>query len=173
MKFWRSHSESQRVKAEILQAYYAVPQPSQRAVAQRLRVSQPYVAKLFSKIRREGPERAVGPEAYGLYKKIRDAERPARHEGLISQRRGAVTQVKQAEPQGPMQYVELARDENGEVIEIYGSRPASAVRPCKPRPPQASGIPTRNIYGEGREQTDAVLREFARIGGRNRENYWF
>ncbi len=47
---WRSRGESQRVKAEILQAYFAVPQPSQRAIAQRLHVSQPYVAKLVRKI---------------------------------------------------------------------------------------------------------------------------
>ena len=64
VKFWRKRSESQRLKAEILQAYFAVPRQSQRAVAGRLHCKQPYVAKLFRKIKREGAEKAVGLEAY-------------------------------------------------------------------------------------------------------------
>jgi len=82
VKFWRSRPESQRVKAEILLAYFAVPRPSQRATAARLHCEQPYVCKMFGKIKRQGAEKALGPEAYEQYKALRDAELSNRHEAL-------------------------------------------------------------------------------------------
>ena len=97
VKFWRSHGESQRVKAEILQAYFAVPRPSQRAIAARLHCEQPYVQKIFDKIRREGPEKALGPEAYEIYKSLRATELSARHESLVAEAERARNQSLVAE----------------------------------------------------------------------------
>ncbi len=184
VKFWRRRPESQRVKAEILQAYFAVPRPSQRAIAQRLRVSQPYVAKLSRKIRREGPEKAVGPEAYEQYRALRDAELTKRHEGLVAhwQRSqgqttppsgsSADTSAKPAQQEGPTQYVELARTTSGDLFELHGSAPPSA-RPCDAPSPQRGGIPIRRIWEPSREQMDKLLREWAGITRTNRGNSWF
>lgn len=149
-KFWRSAGESQRVKAEILQAYFAVPRPSQRAIAQRLHVSQPYVAKLIRKIKRVGPEMAVGPEAYQHFTALRDAELRQRNQSLAAKWQsslGGTTQPKEwhsqgnsgsggrtdARPtqvEGQTQCVELVRSTSGEIFELYDSSPR---QPASPR----------------------------------------
>ncbi len=149
VKFWRSRGESQRVKAEILQAYFDVPQPSQRAIGQRLHISQPYVTKLIRKIRRDGPEKALGPEAYRHFTAYRDTELCKRHQSLVAQWQsslggttplrearppgnsgsGARTQAKPAQQDGPTEYVELVRSTSGEVIELYGSGPLQSTAP--------------------------------------------
>jgi len=189
-------------QAEILQAYFAVPQPSQRAVAQRLHCKQPYICKLFRKIRREGPEKAIGWEAYEHYKALRDAERTKRHDALVagSQRSQGQTPpptepgsqgnsvsgdarhgssadagVKPAQQEGPTEYVELARDTNGNVIEIRDATrpPSAAVRPNDRRLPRSAGIPTYRIWTPERERVDDLLRMWAGITGSNRGNSWF
>jgi len=181
VKFWRKRSESQRLKAEILQAYFAVPRQSQRAVAGRLHCKQPYVAKLFRKIKREGAEKAVGLEAYEIYKALRDVELTKRHEALIAewQRGQGVPQTESRLPDetepipqaGPTEYVEWVRTTTGERMPVYGSRPYQA--PTPQTPPQAAGIPIHRIWGPGREQTDNLLRQWAGITSTNRGNSWF
>lgn len=188
MKFWRSRSESQRVKAEILQAYFAVPRPSQRAVAQSLRVKQPYVNRVIGRIKREGPEKALGPEAYEQCRALRDAELSVRHEALVAEWQRSLgrttapspqraeshspAEPKPAQQEGPTEYVELVPTTTGEVIELHGSAPPSA-RPCDAPSPPRAGIPIRCIWTEGREQMDKLLREWAGITRTNRGNSWF
>jgi hypothetical protein len=181
VKFWRSRDESQRVKADILRAYFAVPRPSQRAVAGSLRVSQAYVAKLFRKIRREGREKAVGPEADEQYKAFRDVELTNRHEALVAQwqsKRGQTTpprspdQAKlEGRQEGPTQYVELGRTTTDEVIELHGSAPTSAHR-CDAPQHQHRPAPAPHPTAIHPAQIDAAI--LAYIGfNANKSKGWF
>ena len=124
-----------------------MPQPSQRVIAQRLRVRQPYVAKLFRKIKREGPEKAIGPEAYEIYKALRNAELTKRYEALVAESQRSrcemtppreshpADQAEMARQEGPTEYVELVRTTTDELIELHGSRPYQP-QPPTPQPPQ-------------------------------------
>ena len=65
VKFWRSHSESQRVKAEIVWLHETKPGLSQRTIARMFHVSQPYVVRVLKRVLRSGGdiERALGLES--------------------------------------------------------------------------------------------------------------
>jgi hypothetical protein len=178
--FWRTRGESQRIKGEIVWLHDTKPELSQRAIARTFHVSQPYVAKLLRGVRLLGVSEALGAESYETYRSLRQTERREHFQNLPAWAKGAVgvqspapTSVAPAATTAGLEYVELARSTTGEVFELYGSTPPSA-RPCDAPPPQRAGmIPIRCIWTAGREETDAILREFAGITGRNRKNSWF
>ena len=147
--FWRSRSESQRVKAEIVWLYETQRDLSQRLIARMLRVSQPYVARVLKRLLHSGHdiERAIGAEAYEHLRALREARRrehfqaqgapasltreavPFQHDAdppLLAdlQSRPVSAQVAAAKAgNAETEYVELGRSTNGEVIELHGSKP--------------------------------------------------
>jgi len=68
VKIWRPDSESQRIKAGIVLLHHTNRGLSQRVIARTFRVSQPYVQKLLRRVRVLGIEKALGPEAYELFR---------------------------------------------------------------------------------------------------------
>jgi len=69
VKIWRPHSESQRIKAGIVLLHETQPNLSQREIARTFRVSQPYVQqKVLKQVLALGIEKALGPEAYELFR---------------------------------------------------------------------------------------------------------
>jgi hypothetical protein len=141
--FWRSPSESQRVKADIVWLHETQPELSQRTIARMFHISQPYVARLLKRVRLSGCdiEKALGRESYRRYCDHREAQRREHFEALggpvslIGESARELRPVFDApRPLAPTkvetpgtEYVELGRSTNGEVIEIHGSKPASAL----------------------------------------------
>ncbi len=190
MIFWRKRSESQRIKAEIAWLHHTQPELSQRAIAARLHCSQPYVCEVLKSVRQMGVEEALGPEAYEIYKALRNAELTKRHEALVaeSQRSRCETtppreshpadQAEMASQEGPTEYVELVRTTNDELIELRGSRPYQPQPPTPQPPQQASNC--RWVKGTvaavvpiDLSQVDSAPLAFARMTSRDRSNSWF
>jgi hypothetical protein len=151
VKLWRSASESQVVKALILRAHYLeTPRPTQRQMARKFHVSQPYVSNLIQKSQRVGIEQALGPESYEHFTAYRDAALHERNQSLATEWQRAIGTMPRSEspssdpessepekasaacaqqgpaPDGAKQYVECGRSMNGEVVEIQGSAPSWA-----------------------------------------------
>jgi hypothetical protein len=146
VKFWRTRSESQRVKAEIALLHHTNAGLSQRVIARTFRVSQPYVQRLLARVRTRGIEKALGMEAYRHYRKLSDVKR--REHFLAVGGPASLTEspwpfnsagpqpvepISCAAPAAAMErvdeparanYVELGRSTTGEIIEMYGSKPA-------------------------------------------------
>lgn len=68
VKVWRPHIESQRIKAGIVLLHDTNPELSQRAIARTFHVSQPRVCDVLKSVRVLGFEKALGAEAYDLYR---------------------------------------------------------------------------------------------------------
>ena len=68
VRIWRPHSESQRIKGDILWLHETQPELSQRLIARTLHVSQVYVCKLLGRARVLGIEKALGEEAYERFR---------------------------------------------------------------------------------------------------------
>src|SRR5713226_579051 len=78
VKFWRTWSESQRIKAEILWLHETQRDLSQRAIARTFQVSQVYVQRVLKRVRlSSGIEKALGLEAYKHYRDRLEAQRRA------------------------------------------------------------------------------------------------
>lgn len=155
VKFWRTRSESQRIKAEIVVLHQTTAGLSQRVIARTFHVSQPYVAKLLRRVRLLGFEKALG-EAYEQHRAGMEVKRrehflavggPA---SLTAESPSypapawAFEEPQQAQPVSSVapepvklddtEYVELVRSTTGEVIEVYGSKPIRTAPVYVPRP---------------------------------------
>jgi hypothetical protein len=148
VKLWRSAAESQVVKALVLRAHYLeTPRPTQRQMARKFHVSQPYVSNLIRKSQRVGIEQALGPEGYEHFCAYRDAALRERNGSLEAEWQRAIGTMPRSEspssapessepekisaartpaPDGATQYVECGRSTNDEVVEIKGSAPSWA-----------------------------------------------
>src|SRR5208283_3672740 len=78
VRVWRPHSESQRIKGDIVWCHETQPDLSQRTIARTFHVSQPYVNKLLKRVRLSSRiENALGWEAYKHYRERHETQRRA------------------------------------------------------------------------------------------------
>ena len=174
VKVWRPHSESQRIKADIVWLHETQPEHSQRVIARTFHVSQPYVNKLLKRLRLSSRiENALGWEAYKHYRERHEAQRrehfkavggPASLTAEPSYPESTWTfdlGFEEPQPSEPIsyaapaavtekvddtEYVELGRSTTGEIIEIYGSKPVRTAAVYVP-PPRT--LTTREIAAMG------------------------
>ena len=128
--FWRSRSESQRVKAEIVWLHETKPELSQRVIARTFHVSQPYVARMLKRVRLLGVEKALGLEASKLYGEYVDSRRRENYDDLVSRWSSPRPQPEgkvEASESTEVKYVELIHTRDGQIVQGHDSKPTYAL----------------------------------------------
>jgi hypothetical protein len=141
VRIWRPHSESQRVKAEIVWLRETHPELSQRVIARTLHVSQVYVQRILNRVRlSSGIEKAIGEEAYRHYRDRLEAQRRAHFQAQgapasligdsvdnptesihVAASRSSAVIMETVDETGKR--IQFARSTSGELIEVYDFAP--------------------------------------------------